>query len=299
MNWSGKQLYWDIVGIAYSSPSYKGGGCFLKMKVPLPTSWPIVYLQDITFFCENWFSFPSGLPKPAAFLACFLHRIGSRGSNQRCHPEGCCWEDRSGAHESWGPAAPGVSLCCWSLSERAGHPAAAESWSKSAQPVLLGSKVEWKWTSYPLLSVVGRAFFFFSPETQTSYGLIELLTSLGIQECLSSPFPLPLSVQHNLTHPELSVAVEMLSSVALINRALESGDMNTVWKQLSSSVTGLTNIEEENCQRWVPRAVNGIHQTAVTLSVGCQLSCCQALWLQCDPFLLFSILIHFILCYAG
>lgn len=60
--------------------------------------------------------------------------------------------------------------------------------------------------------------------------------------------------QHSLTHPELTVAVEMLSSVALINRALESGDMNTVWKQLSSSVTGLTNIEEENCQRWGPRA---------------------------------------------
>uniref|UniRef100_A0A8C6QZX3 Ras GTPase-activating-like protein IQGAP1 n=1 Tax=Nannospalax galili TaxID=1026970 RepID=A0A8C6QZX3_NANGA len=58
------------------------------------------------------------------------------------------------------------------------------------------------------------------------------------------------SPEHSLTHPELSVAVEMLSSVALINRALESGDMNTVWKQLSSSVTGLTNIEEENCQRW-------------------------------------------------
>lgn len=47
----------------------------------------------------------------------------------------------------------------------------------------------------------------------------------------------------------------MLSSVALINRALESGDMSTVWRQLSSSVTGLTNIEEENCQRWVPGAV--------------------------------------------
>lgn len=60
------------------------------------------------------------------------------------------------------------------------------------------------------------------------------------------------SHQHSLTHPELSVAVEMLSSVALINRALESGDMSTVWKQLSSSVTGLTNIEEENSQRWVP-----------------------------------------------
>ncbi|KAG8145297.1 putative Ras GTPase-activating-like protein [Naja naja] len=51
-----------------------------------------------------------------------------------------------------------------------------------------------------------------------------------------------------LTHPELSVAVEMLSSVALINRALDSGDKSTVWKQLSSSVIGLTNVEDENSQ---------------------------------------------------
>ncbi|NXI50454.1 IQGA1 protein, partial [Chloroceryle aenea] len=55
----------------------------------------------------------------------------------------------------------------------------------------------------------------------------------------------------DLTHPELSVAVEMLSSVALINRALDSGDVNTVWKQLSSPVTGLTNIEDENSQRYI------------------------------------------------
>uniref|UniRef100_A0A8C5S8L0 IQ motif containing GTPase activating protein 1 n=1 Tax=Laticauda laticaudata TaxID=8630 RepID=A0A8C5S8L0_LATLA len=54
-----------------------------------------------------------------------------------------------------------------------------------------------------------------------------------------------------LTHPELSVAVEMLSSVALINRALDSGDKSTVWKQLSSSVIGLTNVEDENSQRYV------------------------------------------------
>ncbi|ETE60412.1 Ras GTPase-activating-like protein IQGAP1, partial [Ophiophagus hannah] len=55
-----------------------------------------------------------------------------------------------------------------------------------------------------------------------------------------------------LTHPELSVAVEMLSSVALINQALDSGDKSTVWKQLSSSVIGLTNVEDENSQRSVP-----------------------------------------------
>ncbi|XP_054025263.1 ras GTPase-activating-like protein IQGAP1 isoform X2 [Dryobates pubescens] len=59
------------------------------------------------------------------------------------------------------------------------------------------------------------------------------------------------SPEGNLTHPELSVAVEMLSSVALINRALDSGDVNSVWKQLSSPVTGLTNIEDENSQRYI------------------------------------------------
>ncbi|XP_039578887.1 ras GTPase-activating-like protein IQGAP1 [Passer montanus] len=59
------------------------------------------------------------------------------------------------------------------------------------------------------------------------------------------------SPEGHLTHPELSVAVEMLSSVALINRALDSGDMNTVWKQLSSPVTGLANIEDENSQRYI------------------------------------------------
>ncbi|NWU44841.1 IQGA1 protein, partial [Hylia prasina] len=59
------------------------------------------------------------------------------------------------------------------------------------------------------------------------------------------------SPEGHLTHAELSVAIEMLSSVALINRALDSGDMNTVWKQLSSPVTGLTNIEDENSQRYI------------------------------------------------
>ncbi|NWI40978.1 IQGA1 protein, partial [Picathartes gymnocephalus] len=59
------------------------------------------------------------------------------------------------------------------------------------------------------------------------------------------------SPEGHLTHTELTVAVEMLSSVALINRALDSGDRNTVWKQLSSPVTGLTDIEDENSQRYI------------------------------------------------
>ncbi|NXU12654.1 IQGA1 protein, partial [Pardalotus punctatus] len=70
------------------------------------------------------------------------------------------------------------------------------------------------------------------------------------------------SPEGHLTHPELSVAVEMLSSVALINQALDSGDMNTVWKQLSSPVTGLTNIEDENSQRYVDDLVKLKAQTS-------------------------------------
>ncbi|NXA36220.1 IQGA1 protein, partial [Eudromia elegans] len=71
------------------------------------------------------------------------------------------------------------------------------------------------------------------------------------------------SSEGNLTHPELSVAVEMLSSVALINRALDSGDVSTVWKQLSSPVTGLTNIEDENSQRYVDDLMKLKAQTRV------------------------------------
>ncbi|NXH82119.1 IQGA1 protein, partial [Edolisoma coerulescens] len=70
------------------------------------------------------------------------------------------------------------------------------------------------------------------------------------------------SPEGHLTHPELSVAVEMLSSVALINRALDSGDMTTVWKQLSSPVTGLTNIEDENSQRYIDELVKLKAQTS-------------------------------------
>uniref|UniRef100_A0A8U7P912 IQ motif containing GTPase activating protein 1 n=1 Tax=Corvus moneduloides TaxID=1196302 RepID=A0A8U7P912_CORMO len=70
------------------------------------------------------------------------------------------------------------------------------------------------------------------------------------------------SPEGHLTHPELSVAVEMLSSVALINRALDSGDTNTVWKQLSSPVTGLTNIENENSQRYIDDLVKLKAQTS-------------------------------------
>lgn len=55
--------------------------------------------------------------------------------------------------------------------------------------------------------------------------------------------------QGSLNHPELLVAVEMLSSVVLINEALDVGDRGALWKQLSSPVTGLSNVEGEYSQR--------------------------------------------------
>lgn len=59
------------------------------------------------------------------------------------------------------------------------------------------------------------------------------------------------SPEGKLTHTELVVAVEMLSSVALINRALEAGDSNEVWRLLDNRVTGLTNVDQGNAQRYV------------------------------------------------
>uniref|UniRef100_A0A673KM10 Ras GTPase-activating-like protein IQGAP1 n=1 Tax=Sinocyclocheilus rhinocerous TaxID=307959 RepID=A0A673KM10_9TELE len=47
------------------------------------------------------------------------------------------------------------------------------------------------------------------------------------------------SAEGSLSHPELLVAVEMLSSVVLINEALNVGDRAAVWKRLSSTLTGL------------------------------------------------------------
>ncbi|RXN20843.1 ras GTPase-activating IQGAP1 [Labeo rohita] len=59
------------------------------------------------------------------------------------------------------------------------------------------------------------------------------------------------SAEGSLSHPELLVAVEMLSSVVLINEALNVGDRATVWKQLSSTLTGLSNVEDEYAQRYI------------------------------------------------
>ncbi|KAF7687951.1 ras GTPase-activating-like protein IQGAP1 [Silurus meridionalis] len=59
------------------------------------------------------------------------------------------------------------------------------------------------------------------------------------------------SPEGSLTHPELLVAVEMLSSVVLINEALDVGDRGALWKQLSSAVTGLSNVEGDYSQRYM------------------------------------------------
>lgn len=56
-------------------------------------------------------------------------------------------------------------------------------------------------------------------------------------------------LQLTLSHPELLVAVEMLSSVVLMNQAMDAGDRASLWRQLSSPVTGLSNVEDNYAQR--------------------------------------------------
>ncbi|XP_039107328.1 ras GTPase-activating-like protein IQGAP3 isoform X2 [Hyaena hyaena] len=69
-----------------------------------------------------------------------------------------------------------------------------------------------------------------------------------------------------LSHEELFVAVEMLSAVVLIDRALEAGDVGGFWSSLASPATGLAEVQGENAQRyfdalvtlWRERAPGGI-----------------------------------------
>ncbi|XP_013931841.1 PREDICTED: ras GTPase-activating-like protein IQGAP3 [Thamnophis sirtalis] len=56
--------------------------------------------------------------------------------------------------------------------------------------------------------------------------------------------------QGTLAQEELSVAVEMLSAVALVNQALEDGDSRSFRRSLLSSALGLANVEESHAQRY-------------------------------------------------
>ncbi|XP_075700515.1 ras GTPase-activating-like protein IQGAP3 [Rhinoderma darwinii] len=58
------------------------------------------------------------------------------------------------------------------------------------------------------------------------------------------------SPRGSLVQEELFVAVEMLSAVALVNRAVGAGDLNAFWATLVSAALGLSDVDEENIQRY-------------------------------------------------
>lgn len=64
-----------------------------------------------------------------------------------------------------------------------------------------------------------------------------------------SPTPFSSLPLQELGQEELFVAVEMLSAVVLINRALETRDACAFWANLVNPATGLAQVEEENAQR--------------------------------------------------
>uniref|UniRef100_A0A3Q3X7W2 Uncharacterized protein n=1 Tax=Mola mola TaxID=94237 RepID=A0A3Q3X7W2_MOLML len=74
------------------------------------------------------------------------------------------------------------------------------------------------------------------------YNLTSILFLLGVSRRINLR---PVS-QGSLSHPELLVAVEMLSSVVLMNQAMDAGGRSALWRQLSSTVTGLTS--HPSCQ---------------------------------------------------
>lgn len=55
--------------------------------------------------------------------------------------------------------------------------------------------------------------------------------------------------QSGLSHEELSVAVEMLSAVAVLNEVLDTKDPQAVIEQLTDSPLGFSNMDQENLNR--------------------------------------------------
>uniref|UniRef100_A0A8C5I8E8 IQ motif containing GTPase activating protein 2 n=1 Tax=Gouania willdenowi TaxID=441366 RepID=A0A8C5I8E8_GOUWI len=65
-----------------------------------------------------------------------------------------------------------------------------------------------------------------------------------------------LQLQSGLGHEELSVAVEMLSAVAVLNEVLDTKDPQAVIEQLTDSPLGFTNIDQDNLNRYADVLMN-------------------------------------------
>lgn len=52
-----------------------------------------------------------------------------------------------------------------------------------------------------------------------------------------------------MSHEELSVAVEMLSAVAVLNEVLDTKDLQAVIEQLTDSPLGFSNMDQDNLNR--------------------------------------------------
>uniref|UniRef100_A0A3Q4G4S4 IQ motif containing GTPase activating protein 2 n=1 Tax=Neolamprologus brichardi TaxID=32507 RepID=A0A3Q4G4S4_NEOBR len=71
--------------------------------------------------------------------------------------------------------------------------------------------------------------------------------------------------QSGLSHEELSVAVEMLSAVAVLNEVLDTKDPQAVIEQLTDSPLGFTNIDQDNLNRYSDMLIK---ERAEALSTG-------------------------------
>uniref|UniRef100_A0A3Q0T8C6 IQ motif containing GTPase activating protein 2 n=1 Tax=Amphilophus citrinellus TaxID=61819 RepID=A0A3Q0T8C6_AMPCI len=71
--------------------------------------------------------------------------------------------------------------------------------------------------------------------------------------------------QSGLSHEELSVAVEMLSAVAVLNEVLDTKDPQAVIEQLTDSPLGFTNIDQDNLNRYADMLMK---ERAEALSTG-------------------------------
>ncbi|NXG38687.1 IQGA3 protein, partial [Dromaius novaehollandiae] len=112
------------------------------------------------------------------------------------------------------------------------------------------------WTSLQAVSRINAAVRRGNP-AETLAALMDPAAQLPAAHPFAAPLYqrelAPLQRQHprgELAQEELFVAVEMLSAVALVNRALEAGDPDGLWSSLVSPALGLSDVEDANAQRY-------------------------------------------------
>lgn len=116
-----------------------------------------------------------------------------------------------------------------------------------------GWEIKTHWAPPPLLCQSGmpvtRKLSRIFKSSPSPWWYLECVTQICYTAYLASWLQYIIILQNYLAHDELSIAVEMLSAVVLLNQTLENKDIPMIKNHLRDPCIGFNNLEEENLQR--------------------------------------------------